>query len=161
MHQSGVVATPGLTLEGKCENKSCEAYGRQVLMNQGMANFDILYDKSYCPICKGDVKAFTCGFSNCRYRFVGQKSNGTIVDEKEWSRVGNEFNRFSKSKSKVVHWKSLVCLTRSHERVCFLCMQTISEKSEYYCKEGKHAFHRNCVDRILLSSTSIVCVQCI
>ena len=159
------IVSPGLTLEGKCQNKNCEAYKCQVLMNQGMGNFDLLSDKTHCPVCRGEVKAFTCGFSNCKYRFVGQKEDGTIVSEENWAKVGDEFNRFNREKSGTIRWKCLVCVSRKSEKICFLCMETIYDGGDKYsCPESKHHFHRDCIDRVFISSESnapITCIQCI
>ena len=156
------IVSAGLTLEGRCENRECEAEGCQVLMNQGMGNFDITQDKCSCPICREEVKAFTCGFSNCKYKFVGQKADGTIVHEKDWTSVGDEFNRFNREKSGTTSWKTLVCVSRQSEKICFLCMQTIYERDQPCCKEGKHSFHKNCVDQVFVSDGKVVtCVQCI
>ena len=47
-------ASPGLCVEGICNNISCAAYEKMVIHNVGMKSFDLLLDcdSCKCPMCK-------------------------------------------------------------------------------------------------------------
>mmetsp|Transcript_10183 Transcript_10183/g.8729 ORF Transcript_10183/g.8729 Transcript_10183/m.8729 type:complete len:100 (+) Transcript_10183:1234-1533(+) len=66
----------GLCLEGKCTNKSCEAFGKYVIINKGTGCYDLIYDEhsNKCPMCSQYVKATKCAFNNCTYRYTGIKT---------------------------------------------------------------------------------------
>ena len=73
-------AAPGLCLEGICKNKNCPAFEKQVIMNLHFTSFDLTHDNfgCLCPICYQEVTPTTCGFSNCRWKWVGRKIDQKI-----------------------------------------------------------------------------------
>ncbi|CAF3024999.1 unnamed protein product [Rotaria sp. Silwood2] len=70
-------AAPGICLEGKCNNSSCDAYQKAVIINIGLRKFDYLQDitkdTSKCPMCSKYVEPITCAFNNCYWRWEGIK----------------------------------------------------------------------------------------
>ncbi len=50
-------AAGGLSLEGTCRNRKCEAYKESVVMSKGYKDFDLVRDsKTFrCPACKQPV----------------------------------------------------------------------------------------------------------
>ena len=109
------IATFGLCLEGKCDNKSCEAYKQQVIVPIGFGKFDLLkdpFDKSKCPICREYVDPITCAFSDCRWRWHGMKQNkpGTKPEKisKDWQIADCAYHIFDESISGTTRWLELV-----------------------------------------------------
>ena len=76
----------GLNLFGKCQNKNCQASGKEVIYKTYQDNrkinlpeegiiFDMVEElnKIKCPICKKIFRPTTCGFFKCEYQFIGDK----------------------------------------------------------------------------------------
>ena len=66
------IVTPGLCVEGKCENRSCSSLGREVIVPLGFTMFDLIADKHRCkcPACGYLVKpsrllVYKCSFIWC------------------------------------------------------------------------------------------------
>ncbi len=89
------VARPGLCIEAHCPShrNACEAAGRMVLAPQSFGEFDVSCGQCHCPLCAAKLTPETCGFTNCWWRFVGCKADGSIL-ESAWEFVGNEYKRF-------------------------------------------------------------------
>eukprot|EP00735_Rhodelphis_limneticus_P012160 TRINITY_DN5362_c0_g1::TRINITY_DN5362_c0_g1_i1::g.24154::m.24154 TRINITY_DN5362_c0_g1::TRINITY_DN5362_c0_g1_i1::g.24154 ORF type:complete len:480 (-),score=30.47,sp/Q3E7K8/UBQ12_ARATH/46.00/6e-16,sp/Q3E7K8/UBQ12_ARATH/46.05/8e-14,sp/Q3E7K8/UBQ12_ARATH/42.00/3e-13,ubiquitin/PF00240.18/9.7e+03,ubiquitin/PF00240.18/4e-09,ubiquitin/PF00240.18/4.1e+03,zf-RING_2/PF13639.1/1.6e+02,zf-RING_2/PF13639.1/5.8e-08,Rad60-SLD/PF11976.3/1.1e+02,Rad60-SLD/PF11976.3/3.6e-05,zf-rbx1/PF12678.2/1.3e+03,zf-rbx1/PF126 len=69
------IVTPGLNIEGKCNNSSCKAFRNTVICQIGMGDIDIILDteRVRCPCCRQNVTPVTCGFYDCYYRYNGIK----------------------------------------------------------------------------------------
>ena len=78
------IACPGLNLEGVCKNKSCKAYGKEVICQIGIGVFDIVLKKNLCvcPMCKKWCEPLTCGFTKCFYKYTGLKQDTTTRAKK-------------------------------------------------------------------------------
>ena len=71
----------GLNLFGYCKNKNCIAYKKKVCSLFGFGKFDLIKDLDQdsencpkCPACESSLlKLETCGFMNCKYKYVGIK----------------------------------------------------------------------------------------
>jgi len=79
----------GINLFGICKNKNCIAYNKEVCSPFGFGTFDLIEDldedSEKCPKCPSCelplLKLETCGFMNCRFKYVGIKvENGKNVD---------------------------------------------------------------------------------
>ena len=70
-----LVASRGLCVEGTCQEKSCVAFGQNVIMGQGFGDFDLVLDayKCKCPMCDSNVDPMTCAFNNCNFTWSGTK----------------------------------------------------------------------------------------
>ena len=71
-----LVASRGLCVEGTCQEKSCVAFGKNVIMGQGFGDFDLVLDsyKCKCPMCDSNVDPMTCAFNNCTFTWSGTKA---------------------------------------------------------------------------------------
>ena len=79
----------GINLFGNCKNKNCIAYKKEVCSPFGFGTFDLINDLDQdnekcpkCPACESSLLNLeTCGFMNCRFKYVGIKvENGKNVD---------------------------------------------------------------------------------
>ena len=93
-------ASRGLCVEGTCQNKKCLAFGKNVIMNQGLGDFDLIMDayKCKCPMCESNVEPMTCAFVNCEFTWIGTKAPMKRSEPPikcsmgENKRVGNSYN---------------------------------------------------------------------
>jgi hypothetical protein len=68
----------GLNLEGKCTNKVCEAFNKNVIVPKGLGEFHIAeeLDQSQCPACDENIlfkNIRNLGFWNCKFKIVGKQ----------------------------------------------------------------------------------------
>jgi len=70
-----MVKESGLCLEGKCMNRSCRAFGHNVIISKGMGTYDLVFDshENECPVCSEHVKTTKCAFTDCLYSYTGVK----------------------------------------------------------------------------------------
>lgn len=70
------ICSEGLNIEGVCPSPDCEAYGRMVIHRNNFEAFNLKRDHLVrCPVCATRVKAITCGFYDCVWRFEGVRSH--------------------------------------------------------------------------------------
>lgn len=108
----------GLSLEGNCKNKSCEAFQQQVIICIGFGKFDLLKDtndNSKCPRCHEYVEPITCAFNNCRWRYHGLKQTQPGVRAEklstDWKIADNAYHLFDQNISGTVVWRELIIET--------------------------------------------------
>ena len=111
--------THGMSVEGICMNRGCEAYRNTVICNLQYSRFDLMNDKNKpCPMCSQPVTVTTCAFNNCRWRYSGIKEGGEIMDIKpgDWNHAGNQYYRFNERADleATCKWLSLV-IEATHE----------------------------------------------
>ncbi|KAJ3294867.1 hypothetical protein HK104_003208 [Borealophlyctis nickersoniae] len=142
---AGRIAWPGLCIEGRCKNRSCEAGRRNsmVIHNAQFRNFDVLYDRSQvvCPLCCSPLVPELCAFNNCRYKFYGVKLNPLTRNAKRvscaWRTAGEKdaYQRFEPASSGIAHWIRLVLEARPvgyrEELRCMVCLEEV-----YAVQEG-------------------------
>ena len=84
-----LIVKDGINLFGNCKNKNCIAYNKEVCSPFGFGTFDLINDLEQdnekcpkCPACEHSLlKLETCGFMNCKFKYVGIKvENGKYVD---------------------------------------------------------------------------------
>ena len=116
------IASPGLCLEGVCQNKSCKAYQQRVIMSMGFIRFNITVDPdadtTKCPSCQAFVNPTTCAFSNCWWKYSGKKQEGEKAPEKcscDWQYADNAYHYFDETKSGTVTWKELIVETTQNK----------------------------------------------
>ncbi|CAF3889705.1 unnamed protein product [Adineta steineri] len=104
----------GLSLEGLCKNKKCEAYNSTVIMPVGYKKVDMLDESldeiTKCPLCKGYVTAVTCGFNNCWWRYDGVQSCKDGPSKRcssDWREADDAYHRFNEYQDETVTWKKL------------------------------------------------------
>ena len=80
-----IYGTPGkgINIYGYCQNYSCIAYNKEVVIHINKNYFDLLYEKHdlKCPKCNNIIIPNTVGFLQCEYKVKGKKYEG-----------GEEFN---------------------------------------------------------------------
>ncbi|CAM2730010.1 unnamed protein product [Rotaria socialis] len=109
-------AKPGICLEGKCNNTTCVAVGRQVIMNIGLRSFDYLGDvnetTAMCPCCSKYVEPITCAFNRCMWRWSGIKQPAPGEPPRQisadWKDADNAYHCFDEQISGTVIWRKLV-----------------------------------------------------
>jgi len=84
-----LIVKDGINLFGYCKNKNCIAYKKEVCSPFGFGTFDLIKylvpENENCPKCPSCefplLKLETCGFMNCRFKYVGIKvENGKNID---------------------------------------------------------------------------------
>lgn len=69
------IVRPGFSFRGICNNSRCEAYGKEVIINQGYGVY-VIRDRireAACPICIRIARAVeNCGFYKAKWRFWGR-----------------------------------------------------------------------------------------
>ena len=84
-----LIVKEGINLFGICKNKNCIAFKKEVCSPFGFGTFDLINDLEQdnekcpkCPACEHSLlKLETCGFMNCKFKYVGIKvENGKYVD---------------------------------------------------------------------------------
>jgi hypothetical protein len=110
------IARPGICLEGKCNNRNCEAYEDLVVINLGIRRFDFLGENNEailkCPACFEYVGPTTCAFNNCYWRYEGRIQDDINTPPKsvlaDWKHADNAYHRFNESVSGTVQWLKLI-----------------------------------------------------
>jgi hypothetical protein len=131
------VCTRGLNLEGKCENKACEAFGQRVICMMGFTAVNLSTDMAPCPICKERVQVKTCSFTSCSWMFEGRKVSpkkrmsfnriagfvtGCFAPKTQekpvsrdivspWYKASNKYE-FFRQKDNMVQWENLIVVAK-------------------------------------------------
>ena len=95
--------TYGLNLEGRCNNDSCEAYNKMVIIPIGAPivhkfGFPSCIKPSNCPMCRKYVKPETCGFFNCSFRLLGviETKKSPRKYKSEWKEISSDtYHRYN------------------------------------------------------------------
>lgn len=149
----------GLTIEGICNNSSCEAQGQKVCCSRGFQSFDLKNDRPKCPLCNHIFKAIKPGFTHCWWRIAAFKTNGEAIS-KPWKKVKNHYETFDEIQSGMETYFSLIIEIKSlnsptgiisgsnitviASNFCTLCQQELEQDIEYlncHC-----SFHRTCLN---------------
>ena len=109
-----------------------------------------------CPLCKKHVKAVTCAFNNCEYKYISMidTDNGLVKKESGWEEVKDVYYRFDETKS--LRYSSLVIETKignnsiTCEFECGICLSSSQNKFDNPNKNVrelscKHKFHEACI----------------
>ena len=165
------VANPGLCLEGVCRNEKCSANGKHVIINKGYCEFDLIEDRHncYCPICQKQVIPTTCGFNNCRWKWVGRKidqqTQRPVTIRADWKVADDAYHYFDETKSGTANWlrlKIYVTAKRASDdelyKICAICLQYAKVATETDTLPCGHTFHGKCIGEWLKrSSTCPLC----
>ena len=149
------VARPGLCLEGVCQNERCSANGKHVIMNHGYCEFDLIEDrhKCKCPICRQQVIPTTCGFNNCRWKWVGrridQQTQRPVTIRADWKVADDAYHYFDETKSGTANWLRLKITTQqaSDDKYvrCAICLYDAEVATETDTLPCGHTFHGKCI----------------
>ena len=148
------VACPGLCLEGVCQNEKCSANGKRVIMNHGNCEFDLIEDqhKCKCPICREQVIPTTCGFNNCRWKWVGRKiedqTQRPVTIRADWKVADNAYHYFDETKSGTANWLRLKITTEQvsdDHIICAICLCGAWVPAETDTLPCGHTFHGKCI----------------
>ena len=163
------VAHHGLCIEGECKTPKCPARSHRVIANLGFTDFDVVEDqhKCCCPICRKCVIPTTCGFNNCRWKWVGKKidqcTHGPVVLRSEWNTAGDTYNYFDEEISGKVSWIRLMITTEHSDMVntptCAMCLDIVMCPQQAKLLPCRHNFHRKCVNEHKRCE-NVVCPQC-
>ena len=156
-------ATPGILLEGICNNELCLAYSEVVVMNQGFVDIDFINEKRgfKCPMCYEVVIPIAFGFNRCQWMIVGRKKitdKTSQIIRQNWQRVDKKdgYCRFYLGDDEHTAWLDLKLLSRSLERsneFCVICMDEL--RSDRVRTKCGHQFHSKCFH---LSNRD--CIEC-
>ena len=113
----------GLNLFGKCTNKNCQAFNKEVTYYAGInIIFDINVQRRniICPICSKNFLPVTMGFWKCEYQIKGEKfKNGEYeeinINGKET--FGNNFEYFDPISNETTYWSSLIIFTGHRQKM--------------------------------------------
>ena len=152
------VSEEGLSMEGKCWNDECEAYGEPVICNLQFTAFNLLMDEIHCPLCKETIRAVTCGFRKCLWMFEGRKTGmGSVDVASQWMVAGRNYERFDEDADRATaEWSSLIITTKKLPSIsnmkafhgngeCPICHEDFKASSVQCTLKCQHAFHRECV----------------
>lgn len=116
-------ATIGLNLFGKCINKKCKAFDKEVIYPVGInKKFDFYSDKKniICPICSKNFLPLTMGFWKCEYQIKGEKLKGGDYEEidicgKETK--GDNFEYYDPNSNDTAFWSNLLIFTGYRQKM--------------------------------------------
>ena len=121
----------GLNLFGKCINKKCEAYNKEVIYIVGInKRFDFNSNRKEirCPICSKNFMPITMGFFKCEYQIKGEKlKDGEYVevDINGKETKGNNFEYYDPYKNETTCWSSLTIFTGHRQKIKYRTTNTI------------------------------------
>ncbi|CAF1051853.1 unnamed protein product [Brachionus calyciflorus] len=159
------IAKAGLCLEGKCENSECLAFNEMVIMNMGVPyihHVGMIFNKkeTKCPQCESYVKAITCSFNNCKWRYSGilVTKDGPVRVRSDWKIVENEYYKFSDDENSKVDWYSLTIETNLPDNhikinneltqdICAICYDVFHDVAKKL--KCNHIFHINCFEQLV------------
>ena len=113
----------GLNLFGKCLNKNCKAYNKEVINIVGInRKFDFLINKKaiICPACSKNFIPITLGFWKCEYQIKGEKlKNGEYEDVEINGKEteGENFEYFDPYSNGTTFWSSLMIFTGHRQKM--------------------------------------------
>ena len=86
-----LIAFPGINIFGICDNRNCEAYGKDVLANIDENEYDLIEKRHIvkCPICNTNIIGKTIAFYSCYYNYYGTKINDQDQKENFGKRIEN------------------------------------------------------------------------
>ena len=154
-----------MCLEGKCTNRSCKAFGKMVIMNQGHNDFDLI-NEAYtckCPLCCEHVVPETCGFIKCMWQATGRKVGKPGQPPERFRTdlkcVGDVYERFSPTMNGMANFLDLKihCEERVTRNVCMACSYEVCSEGTRRSKCG-HTFHDHCFH--LATNGDRNCIEC-
>ena len=113
----------GLNLFGKCKNKKCKVFNKEVAYSVGINqkfDFNEKIENIRCPICSKNFLPVTMGFYKCEYQIKGKKfKDGAyeIVDINGKETNGDDFEYFDPYKNKSTSWPSLQVFTGHRQKM--------------------------------------------
>lgn len=160
----------GIAFMGTCTNMSCPAVGDSVVCNMGMGVFEIGAIKTNCPKCFQAVKCTAPLFSQCRFRYIGQKSEGEFRSS-EWITCDDpdQYTSCPGDAKQTVEWLHLKFIVESlngaffarissasyrelaerplerHRRTCHICAKQFSGNRMINLDDCEHQFHQSCI----------------
>lgn len=112
------ITRQGLNLFGICENESCSAYKKEVIITDynkkkidGGISFNLIEEqlKTKCPMCRKIVVVNTCGFNKCKYQIIGNflKEGSIVSSNKEIKETsGDATEKYNPISNGIVKWET-------------------------------------------------------
>ena len=113
----------GLNLFGKCKNKKCKVFNKEVAYSVGINqkfDFNEKIENIRCPICSKNFLPVTMGFYKCEYQIKGKKFKDgeyEIIDINGKETNGDDFEYFDPYKNKSTSWPSLQVFTGHRQKM--------------------------------------------
>ena len=174
------IACNGVCIEGKCENKGCEAYDKMVIINFGYIEFSLVTDahRCECPLCKNHATPFTCAFNNCMWKWNGKmydpKGSPKFFRQKDWKIADNAYHVFCPTQTgHTEKWLHLTICAKPLNENSFTCALCSIEGSRagFHIFECGHHFHKKCLTTLCKLTSkeqastgagqSFTCPQCV
>ena len=99
-------ACHGLNIEGQCTNSTCAGYKQMVIAMYHFVNFDLINSVPSCPLCNTTFAPIKPGFSNCWWRVVGIKSDGSQIAT-PYRKAGDAYTTYDEGKAGMATFKHL------------------------------------------------------
>jgi len=158
----------GINIEGRCENKSCKAYGRMVIHMYHFGVYDLLHSKAKCPICYSPIKPIKPGFSSCLWKitYMGEDGGYNVLPTR---RVSDEYQTYDEvaagtCKYRFMHIEAMqlnrevvkpeaISSAKSvktgtpimAQKYCMLCLRELSPEDAVVYMCG-HSAHKHCAE---------------
>jgi hypothetical protein len=174
----------GLSIDGLCNNYTCEAFNEYVIYNHKLKQFtldDIPNVK--CPQCSSVIEVSSIMFNNCHWRWQGIKEDNPYkLENTDWELVDDHVVKFNKDISGSINWLSLTidiknkdldytygskilntCNPTPDKLLCSICLESNELNHEYSELDCNHIFHKSCLDKWLtVNNTCPLCrKQCL
>ena len=163
------VACHGLNIEGRCSNHTCAGFRKMVIHRNGFKTFDLINAVPRCPLCYTTFIPIKPGFSNCWWRVVGIKTDGSQI-AKPFQKAGNAYTTYDEGKAGMATFKhlnievrplsatakvaadipstastSITPLTLPCPSHCGICHDGLSVPSASMLNKCGHCFHQKCI----------------
>jgi len=170
------ICCKGINIEGKCENRSCKAYGQMVIHMHHFGVFDLINSEAKCPICDQRIRPIKPGFSYCLWNITYKKADGAY-GVLPTHRVGAEYQTYDEVQAGTCTFDFLQIEAMELERelvkpvdsvatsaknpvmvprYCVVCLGNLSpdDATVYVCG---HAMHKKCARNENISHTRCCC----
>ncbi|CAB9506946.1 Polyubiquitin (Fragment) [Seminavis robusta] len=156
----------GLSIEGRCSNRECRAYGKLFIDNMGLSSFDLVLDQfCHCPLCHVTAAAIKPGFNNCLWKVVAIKENSLSIYRTPWNRAGDMYTTYDEHIAGKANYSRLQVFVRAlpecryadhdgnlcnleKQENCPICLDNL-DNGEQTCKfdstECGHWYHADCI----------------
>ncbi|KAL7561702.1 hypothetical protein ACA910_016464 [Epithemia clementina (nom. ined.)] len=154
--------SPGLCLEGRCQNPSCPAYNKMVICNMGFQDVNLVTEQPKvdccCPKCNEDLKPIKAGFNKCLWKLTAvKKSSPESVFQRPWERAANAYTTYDEALAGKFEFACLQIFVRPLSTTsgrdtatpapfCPICFTTVDGRQTHE-QQCDHVVHEECWKR--------------